>query len=125
MHLKIKAALLAIALAAVGGAGPSSAQMQPGQPLVPLGYCQLTSLGSSTLLSTCSGGIPTGANVVILKAEAQALRWRDDGTAPTSSAGMPIATADAPFVYVGQPSKLRFIEQTSGGKLNAAFYRAP
>lgn len=124
MNLKIKAALLAAAIVAAG-VGPSDAQMQPGQPLVALGYCQLATLSSSTLLSTCSGGIPAGANVVVLRGEAQALRWRDDGTAPTASVGMPMATSDAPLVYSGPLTALRFIEQTSGGKLNASFYRAP
>jgi hypothetical protein len=108
----------------------SAAAQTVGQPMVSLGYCQLTSLGSSTGLASCSGGVPAGANAVILRAEAQALRYRTDGvtTAPTSSVGMPILIADEPlFLQGGRLSltNLRFIEQTSGGKLNVTFYRAP
>lgn len=124
MNLLTKAAFLVVIAAAVVAVNPARAQMQPGQPMVPLGYCQLGTLSSSIGLASCSGGIPAGANVVIFRGEAQAIRWRDDGTAPTGSVGIPALAADFPFVYVGQPSKLRFIESTSGGKLNAVFYRA-
>jgi hypothetical protein len=106
------------------------AQAAPGQPMAFLGYCQLTSLGSSTALASCSGGIPTNSNAVVLKAEAQALRYRPDGvtTAPSATVGMPIATADAPLLIQSGSTgltALRFIEQVSGGKLNVLFYRAP
>lgn len=102
----------------------------PGQPMVALGYCQLTSLGSSTALASCSGGIPTGTNAIAVRAEAQALRYRPDGatTAPTAGVGMPLLVADIPlFLQGGSVSltNLRFIEQVSGGKLNVVFYRAP
>lgn len=118
----IKAALLAVLFAA---ASVSGALAQAGLTYVPLGYCQLTSLGSSTALATCNSnvGIPAGSTRAVISAEAQIVRYRDDGTAPTSSVGMPIAAAGAPFVYTGTLSKLRFIEATSGGKINVLFYR--
>lgn len=97
----------------------------PGQPLVPLGYCQLTSLSASTGLSSCSGGIPATANAVVLRAEAQALRYRDDLVAPSATVGMPMAVADAAIFYQGRIGNLRFIEQTSGGKLDVSFYKGP
>ncbi|QIP09038.1 hypothetical protein [Bradyrhizobium symbiodeficiens] len=59
----------------------------------------------------------------MIKAEAQAVRYRDDGTAPTATVGFPMATADEPFVYQGTISKLQFIEQTASAKLNVLFYR--
>ncbi len=61
MNLKIKALLLAAALA-VGGAGHSKAQMQPGQSVVPVGVCQIAaaSLSSSVGLSACLGASFTG-----------------------------------------------------------------
>lgn len=116
--------LLLLAALAAAGAGPSSARAQ-GLALVPLGYCQLTSLGTAVALAACSGGIPAGARIAVLRAEAQALRYRDDAVDPTASAGMPIAVADAPVTYNGTLSKVRVIEQTSGGKLNVLFYRSP
>lgn len=96
----------------------------PATPVVPLGYCQLTSIDASTLVSTCSGGIPAGANVALLTPEAQAIRYRDDGTAPTAAVGQPMAVA-ASLLYTGTLSKLRVISQTSGAKLNVTFYKSP
>jgi hypothetical protein len=95
------------------------------QPLrfVPCGYQQITSLSSAvslTIPSSC-GGLPVA--FAVLKAEAQALRYRDDGTAPTNSVGMPMAVADPAFTYTGTLSALQFIEQTSGGKLDVLYYR--
>lgn len=124
MNLRTKAALLAAAVA-LAGVGPSDAQMIPGQRLVPLGQCQLTSIDTVALLSACAGGIPAGSTVAIIKAEAQAVRWRDDGTAPTATVGMPMATTDAPLVYTGALSAFRVIGQVAGGKLDVAFYRGP
>lgn len=97
----------------------------PGQPMVALGTCQLTSLAASTALTSCSGGIPTGANAVVLRAEAQALRYRSDAGAAASTAGVPILVADPPIFYQGALGSLRFIESAGGGKLNVLFYRAP
>ena len=99
---------------------PASADV--GIRYTPLGYCQLTSLGSSTLVSSCSG-FPATATAALIRTEAQSVRWRDDGTAPTSSAGQLMLAADAPFLYTGAISKLRFIETTSGAKLNILFYK--
>lgn len=97
----------------------------PGLPMVALGTCQLTSLAASTALSSCSGGIPTGTNAVVLRAETQALRYRSDAGAAATTAGVPILVADPPLFFQGAVGNLRFIEQTSGGKLNVLFYRAP
>ncbi len=52
-----------------------------------------------------------------------AVRWRDDGTAPTAAIGMTMAVADAPLLFSANLGALRFIEQTAGAKLNVAFYR--
>lgn len=94
----------------------------PGQPLVPLGYCQLTSIDTAAALTACSGGIPTGATSAIITAEAQAIRWRDDAVNPSATVGMPVAVG-APFYYAGTLSKVRVIASTSGAKLNILFYR--
>lgn len=102
---------------------PARAQIAvPGQPLVPLGYCQLTSIDAAVGLASCSGGIPAGASYAIVTAEAQAVRWRDDAVNPTTTVGMPVAVG-APFFYSGTLSKFRVISQTAGGKLDVSFYR--
>ena len=96
---------------------------------VALGYCQLTSLASSTLISTCSGGIPTCGKAVVpctvfaeICSESVALRYRDDGTAPTASVGMPI-NASTCFQYAGPLAALRIIQQASSGIVDISFYR--
>lgn len=83
-----------------------------------LGYQQITSLSAAAALT-----VPAGATTAVIRAEAQAVRWRDDGTDPTATVGMPVATTDTPLVYTGPLSKIRFIEQTSGAKLNVSYYR--
>jgi hypothetical protein len=96
----------------------------PGLRTVPLGYCQLTSLATAAKLSDCSGGIPAGANLAYIEAEAQAVRYRDDGTAPTGTVGMPIASGGS-ILYAGTLSAVQVIEQTASAKLNVLFYRSP
>src|SRR6202451_2390490 len=93
--------LLSAALVTALPASSSVAQQgTAGLPLVPLGYCRLTTtLASAGGLSSCSGtyatGIPSRANVLVLRAEAQTVRYPDDGvTAPTSTVGMPLLVAD-------------------------------
>lgn len=88
------------------------------QQFVPLGYQQITDLSAATALT-----VPAGATVAVIKAEAQAVRWTDDGTVPTASLGMPMAVADAPLEYSGTLAAIQFIQQTSGGKLDVSYYR--
>lgn len=104
---------------------PANAQIPPGITVVPLGYCQLTSIDAATLISTCAGGIPARANLAVIKTEAQAIRWRDDGTSPTASVGLPMAVADAPLYYSGTLPQVSVISQVAGAKLNVLFYRSP
>ncbi len=90
-----------------------------------LGYQQITSLSSATGLTVPTRDPNTGANVkanfALITAEAQALRWRDDGTAPTSTVGMPLAVG-VTLQYDGDLSKIRFIEQVGGGIVNISYY---
>ena len=58
----------------------------------------------------------------MITAEAQAVRYRDDGTDPTTTVGMPLAVGTA-LTYTGTLTAIKFIEQTSGAKLNVLFYR--
>jgi hypothetical protein len=89
-----------------------------------LGYQQITSLSSSTALtvpSTNVEGMACKPRAALIVAESQAVRWRDDGTAPTASVGMPLAVGD-PLFYDGDLTKIRFIEQTASAKLNISYY---
>ena len=89
-----------------------------------LGYQQITSLSGSTGLTvptTDAYGNKQLPTVAYITAESQAVRWRDDGTAPTASVGMPLAVGVA-FAYDGDLTRIRFIEQTASAKLNISYY---
>jgi hypothetical protein len=85
----------------------------------PLGYQQVTSLSSAATLT-----VPANAQRALIVAESQAVRWRDDGTAPTGSVGFPLPIG-VPFEYTGgfaALSTIQFIEQTASAKLNVCYY---
>ena len=88
------------------------------------GYQQITSLSASTALTVPTKG-PTGLSqkpsYAIIIAETQAVRWRDDGTAPSATVGMPLPV-NTEFLYDGDLTKIRFFEQTASAKLNVSYY---
>ena len=84
---------------------------------VPCGYQQITSLSAATGLT-----VPTGANWCIFTAETQAVRWRDDGTNPSATVGMPVAV-NVPTVYTGRLGMIKFFEQTASAKLNVTYFK--
>lgn len=106
--IALAAALLLVGTQAIADAGIRYAA---------LGYQQITSLGSATALT-----VPTGATTAVITAEAQAVRYRDDGTDPSATVGMPVAVAVA-LTYTGPLKNVKFIEQTSGAKLNVLYYK--
>ncbi len=81
-----------------------------------LGYQQITSLSASAALT-----VPTGATMALIVADTQAVRWRDDGTAPTASVGMPLAVGVS-LSYDGDLKAIRFIQQASSATLNVSYY---
>jgi hypothetical protein len=89
-----------------------------------LGYQQITDLSSAVGL-TVPLLAPDGSNqkptFALIICETQGVRWRDDGTAPTASIGMPLA-AGVPLQYDGDLNKIRFIQQTASAKLNISYY---
>lgn len=96
----------------------------------PLGYGQFAaaSIDASTLLSTITvnsvAGIPAGTSFVRIVPEGQAIRWRDDGTAPTAAVGQPLAVG-AELIYYGRGLKdFRVIGQAANAVLNVTFYGA-
>jgi hypothetical protein len=88
------------------------------------GYQQITSLSSATKL-TVPQTTPNGGNTrpvfALIVPEGQAVRWRDDKTAPTASVGMPLAVG-IPLQYDGNIQDIQFIEQVAGAKLNISYY---
>lgn len=85
--------------------------------LTPISYEQVTSLGSAVGIT-----VPDGTSLVAIQAETQPVRWRDDGTNPTTSVGMIIAAGDVLW-YTGKPKALKFIETAASAKLNVMYYR--
>lgn len=89
-----------------------------------LGYQQITSLSSATALTVPQvdlNGLACKPSLAIITAEGQAVRWRDDNVNPTASVGMPLA-AGVTLQYDGDLTQIKFIEQTSGAKLNITYY---
>jgi hypothetical protein len=88
------------------------------------GYQQITTLTASVGL-TIPPRAPDGLNAkpvfALIIAEGAPVRWRDDGTAPTASVGMPLAVG-VPLQYDGDLTKIRFIQQSASGILNISYY---
>lgn len=91
----------------------------------PMGYQQITSLSSAQSLTVPTGdpktGIKSQPTFALITAETQAVRWRDDGTNPTATVGMPLAVG-VTLQYDGDLTKIKFIEQTASAKLNISYY---
>lgn len=87
----------------------------------PAGYVQGTGLSSVKGLADI-GTIPADAKLVMVQAESQSVRWRDDGTNPSASVGMVIIANDILF-YSGDFSAIKFIETTASAKLNITYYK--
>ena len=82
-----------------------------------LGHAKLTTLTTAVGLA-----VPQGATACILRCETQPVRFRDDGTDPTSATGMLLLAADVPYFYDGNLNAIKFIETAASAALNVAFY---
>lgn len=100
-------------------------------PYIPLGYCQITSLGSAVALVTAScstGSVPAGATITEICVETASVRYRDDGTAPTSSIGILVAPSSSSipncFAYAVIPlTAMQLIAVTGSPVVDVSFYR--
>lgn len=89
-----------------------------------IGYQQITSLSSAQTLTVPlldKTGLNQKPSFALIVAEGAPVRWRDDGTAPTASVGMPLAIG-VPLQYDGDLTQIRFIEQSASAKLNISYY---
>lgn len=90
-----------------------------------MGYQQITNVSGSTALTVPirdfqgSSGTPT---LAVIRCETQAVRWRDDGVAPSATVGMPLAIGDV-LEYDGDLNAIRFFEQAASAKLNVSYYK--
>jgi hypothetical protein len=89
-----------------------------------LGYQQITDLSAATSLTVPIvdvQGLSCKPSIAIITPEAQAVRWRDDGTNPSATVGMPLAVG-VTLQYDGDLTKIKFFEQAGGAKLNISYY---
>ena len=89
-----------------------------------LGYQQITSLSAATNLTVPTknlSGLKSTPSIAIITPEAQAVRWRDDGVAPSATVGMPLAVG-VTLQYDGDLTQIQFFEQAGGAKLNVSYY---
>lgn len=82
---------------------------------VPLGYQQIVNPTVATALT-----VPPGATMALISVSGATVRWRDDGTAPTASVGMPV-TAGQEFQYSGSLAAIQFIG--TGATLDVSYYQ--
>lgn len=85
---------------------------------VPLGFTAIADLSAAVGLGT----IPTGATMALIQPETKSIRFRDDGTDPTSSAGHLLAAGDT-LEYDGDLSAIKLIETEASASVNVTFYR--
>jgi len=89
-----------------------------------LGYQQITSLSAAAGLTVPvvdANGLAVKPTIAIITPEAAAVRWRDDGTDPTGTVGMPLASG-VTLQYDGDITKIRFIQQAPGAIINISYY---
>lgn len=94
------------------------------QAEVPLGHFQPAAVDAATTLTSIVGVqiAARGISLVLITPQTQAIRWRDDGTAPTATIGYPLAVG-AELRYTGQGlANLQFISQVAGAIINVAVY---
>ncbi len=81
-----------------------------------LGYQQINDVSSAVPLT-----VPAGARRAVVVALDQAVRWRDDGTSPTATVGIPLAV-DTPLVLTEALGAIEFFERVAGAELNISYY---
>lgn len=79
-------------------------------PLICRGYQQFTATTATSLT------VPSQSKYALIEVEAAA-RWRDDGTSPTASVGMPLASGESMW-YAGDLDAFEII----GGEVNVSYY---
>lgn len=84
-----------------------------------VGYTKLTVSTTPTGVGT----IPTGADRAMLVVETAAVRWRDDGTNPSATDGVPLTAGDG-MNFDGDLTALKFIRSgASDATIHISFYR--
>lgn len=92
---------------------------------LPISATSSTAVSLSTFIAAASAASATLSypKYALILPETQAIRWRDDGTAPTAaiSGGFPLAV-NTPMEYDGELNKLQFIAQAGTATINVVLY---
>jgi hypothetical protein len=84
----------------------------------PLGY---QNIPAATLAAATPLTPPAGATWALVSPSVAAVSWRDDGTAPTATIGMPIAVGQ--MVTLANLATIKFIAAAAGAVLNVSYYK--
>lgn len=93
--------------------------MPSGFTITPIG----AHTSNGTLSSAITPSIPTGANVVLLVAYTQAIRYTLDGTTPTSTTGFRVPVQTVTEIALGRGAVLKIIEETASASVQYQFGR--
>ena len=83
------------------------------------GFQQVTSLSAAAKLT-----VPDGASFALIQCTTQNVRWRADGTAPTTTVGMQMLATSNSEMFRGHEmlEALQFIEETGSAVLNVHYF---
>lgn len=87
--------------------------------VAPNGYQQLT----GTTLASLALTVPDGSLFALIVPTTNAIRYRDDGTAPTATVGYPVAVSQT-IKYTGNLKALQMIPQSGTATIDVAYYKA-
>lgn len=66
--------------------------------------------------------VPATATQALVCVEGAAVRWADDGTAPTATVGQPLIIGQCK-AWSGSLSAIRFIQQAATATINVSYYK--
>jgi len=88
-------------------------------------YQQISIPAASTALTIPTRntlGMASTPTLAVIQCETTAVRWRDDGVAPTATVGMRLEPSGI-LMYDGDLTRLRFIQVGGGSILNVSYYK--
>lgn len=88
----------------------------------PCGYQQLSSAQLATAQKlTIPTAICPQVTAIVFSVSGASVRYRDDGTSPTTSAGVSYPVSSVPYLYEGSIANIQFIG--TGATLDVLFYK--
>lgn len=137
MRAALLALLTCLALVLVSALfATEDVQAEPSSRHAALGFCSLSGMTAATSISTCTftntlngaaatwANVSTAADYLVVCAYTAGVVYRDDGVAPTATAGtggQGISSGSC-VSFDGPVASLQFIQQTTGAVLGISFY---